>query len=427
MTMSMTSVLDLSKVRDIAREERATEVQYTPASRLVAFVTRGYRSRVNVWYTTGTVGTYIDHPRQGRTQLFRRQVTLGVLREIFRDPRVHTGLGYHFRDQIPTPARNDPRDRSRSPRRREPEPESDAAGGETRSSTEVDEEEAAKAQLLRLKKEKSDLEKEIEGVQAIVDAFETRRQEEKRKQEEAEAEERKKAEEARKAAEREAEEDRKRATRRDRGTSFIFWGMTDANTLKKDFDKDVSCIAVQDDAWLLVHEKARSSSWCGRIPTGLDKFLRSRAKNHPQPTVVALGSDGRYYCEVENGKAQWNGPDSFSEEVNDNPTKTIKCVSFGEDYNTWFIVFKDGAYSSQGNIPASLSKLLNQRNLADLEFVSLGPDGDYFVRAMNGRSWWNLPVHISNDLNKETKAGASVKSIYFGSAGNVFVRGNDFR
>lgn len=50
---------------------------------------------MNVYYTTGTVGTCIDHPSQGKTQLFRRDQTLEDLDRIFADPRVHTGAGYH--------------------------------------------------------------------------------------------------------------------------------------------------------------------------------------------------------------------------------------------------------------------------------------------------------------------------------------------
>lgn len=45
------------------------QAQSNEASRVVAF-TKG-NTRVAVWYTTGTVGTYLEHPRQGRTQLFR--------------------------------------------------------------------------------------------------------------------------------------------------------------------------------------------------------------------------------------------------------------------------------------------------------------------------------------------------------------------
>jgi len=55
---------------------------------------RSLVNRINVYYTTGTVATCINHPQQGRTQLFRRNVSLAQLAEIMINPRVHTGVGY---------------------------------------------------------------------------------------------------------------------------------------------------------------------------------------------------------------------------------------------------------------------------------------------------------------------------------------------
>lgn len=54
----------------------------------------GARARINVWFTTMTVGTYLEHPKQGKTQLFRRRVTEKELKLIFKNPRAHTGKGY---------------------------------------------------------------------------------------------------------------------------------------------------------------------------------------------------------------------------------------------------------------------------------------------------------------------------------------------
>jgi len=48
-----------------------------------------------VYYTTGTVGTFLNHPTKGKTQLFRRNVSLDLLGQIFRNPRIHTNTGYY--------------------------------------------------------------------------------------------------------------------------------------------------------------------------------------------------------------------------------------------------------------------------------------------------------------------------------------------
>jgi len=73
------------------------EVTSTDRGRMVSFGNNGKCGgvRINVYYTTGTVATCLDHPHRGKTQLFRRNMTLEDLKEIFEDPRTHTSKGYH--------------------------------------------------------------------------------------------------------------------------------------------------------------------------------------------------------------------------------------------------------------------------------------------------------------------------------------------
>ncbi|GFH56309.1 hypothetical protein CTEN210_12785 [Chaetoceros tenuissimus] len=40
-------------------------------------------TRLNFWLTTGTVGSYLCHPKRGKTQLFRRDVTMTEAESIF--------------------------------------------------------------------------------------------------------------------------------------------------------------------------------------------------------------------------------------------------------------------------------------------------------------------------------------------------------
>jgi len=54
-------------------------------------------TRLNFWLSTGTVGSYLVHPKhpeKRRTQLFRRDVDHEGALEIIINPRVHTGKGY---------------------------------------------------------------------------------------------------------------------------------------------------------------------------------------------------------------------------------------------------------------------------------------------------------------------------------------------
>ncbi len=56
------------------------------------------RIRVNIWTNekneTLTVGTCLTHPKQGKTQLFRKHCSIAEALELLRHPRKHTGKGY---------------------------------------------------------------------------------------------------------------------------------------------------------------------------------------------------------------------------------------------------------------------------------------------------------------------------------------------
>jgi len=59
------------------------------------------RMKLNVWCTTGTVGSFLKHPRQGKTQLFRREChTWDDLYAVFANPRTHGLGGYHERREL---------------------------------------------------------------------------------------------------------------------------------------------------------------------------------------------------------------------------------------------------------------------------------------------------------------------------------------
>lgn len=52
-------------------------------------------TKINVYLSKMTVATILKHPIKGKTQLFRKNVNLQMLDEIFEYPRKHTGVGYY--------------------------------------------------------------------------------------------------------------------------------------------------------------------------------------------------------------------------------------------------------------------------------------------------------------------------------------------
>jgi hypothetical protein len=89
----------VDQVRGVATETSFKEVDHNNESCVISFRSDGDATRINVYYTTGTIGTCLNHPRKGKTQLFRRNVTIELLEQIFMDPRVHTGTGYYRKNR----------------------------------------------------------------------------------------------------------------------------------------------------------------------------------------------------------------------------------------------------------------------------------------------------------------------------------------
>lgn len=83
----------IERVREIAKRYDYHEIDLQEINKMISF--KRDDIRINVYYTTMTVGTCLKHPKQGKTQLFRRNVTWELMEKLFNTPRQHTGVGYH--------------------------------------------------------------------------------------------------------------------------------------------------------------------------------------------------------------------------------------------------------------------------------------------------------------------------------------------
>ena len=349
--------LDLEAVRQAAEESQLHEIYFNQTSRVVSFAPSPDDpqaiNRLNVYYTTGTVATCLDHPWQGKTQLFRRDVSMSLLRQLMREPRLHTGTGYHRRN-VP-----------------------------------ADEEAEALAQVSRLRDQARDLAEQTQQAEAVLAAFRARREERQRR----EAEERRRREEARRAEEaRQAEEARRTAlheTRRSRGNRINFF-LSHADDVTDMFTDTTKCVSTNGSATIFLYENG-SWAWTAGLTVQLYNKLNGRSRSLPSPRYVAIGTGNRYYIEFADGQAQWSSPDDMNKYIRGEARKNggIASVAFGEDYDTYFIVYKNGGFRGSGDIPSGLKDIISRRNRkGDLKCVSLGSNGQWFLEANNGRAWW---------------------------------------
>jgi hypothetical protein len=141
------------------------EISFNPTSRVISFQT-SQGVRINVYYTTRTIGTAMDHPVQGKTQLFRRNCSNAELVTIMNNPRVHTDKGYQ-------------RKRSRTP---------SSPQGTYEQGIEVDGEDEARNDLLECDEEMAKLSMKRQRLLSSVRSYDMKRgdeadrAEEKRKQ-----------------------------------------------------------------------------------------------------------------------------------------------------------------------------------------------------------------------------------------------------
>jgi hypothetical protein len=95
---------DISRRVDITLYPDPTDFgwTFTGSSGVVEFFERpdnasGGLIKLDWYFTTGTVKTSLDHPVQGKTQLFAAKVSPEMYRAILENPRVHTGKRYQRR------------------------------------------------------------------------------------------------------------------------------------------------------------------------------------------------------------------------------------------------------------------------------------------------------------------------------------------
>lgn len=87
------------KVEHLAYENGWIFICYQDDKDMISFrnLINGDSARINIYLTKMTVSTSLTHPRQGKTQLYRRNVDMTLLSRIFKNPRIHTDRGYQVK------------------------------------------------------------------------------------------------------------------------------------------------------------------------------------------------------------------------------------------------------------------------------------------------------------------------------------------
>ncbi|KAJ1483875.1 hypothetical protein T484DRAFT_1798681 [Baffinella frigidus] len=142
-----------------------------------------------------------------------------------------------------------------------------------------------------------------------------------------------------------------------------------------------------------------------------------------------MGSEDRYYIEFADGKSEWVGPKAISKYLQNleafgvHSRDGVRSVAFGEDFDTFFIVYIGGYWTCGGSVPTGLVDLLKSRKCAaDLDHVSLGPGGEWYLAATNGKAWWGGVPDDFGEFIKDMKN--SIEFVDFGERGSYIISYN---
>jgi len=392
--------------------------------------------------------------------LFRSNIDLTKLAALFKNPREHTGDGYHTRAELeartrpsPTSAssssgdrglllkddypehrgmfigddENQKKARERSPRRKKDGDKEDRVdkvqedkGGthtaHSRSTLDRDEGTAARAWLAELKSRRvrqeavlQAIDDEIEGVEAVLQAQKEKKEEERLKKEE---EEKKKQQDEKKRIEELAKIAREKRCKA-RGSRLYFSGFPQALFVeaRNAWHEDVKDAAFSGGSFIYLHD---DDSLVFSKGTGLPEDELGKIVDWLH--LVALGSAGQTVILGEEGDTTWNCPASLLNVIR---SAYFCSVAFGSSKESWVAVKCNGEYVHNQAPPGLLADLASngQPKLAE---VRLGPKGEWFYRTHGPdekRNWGGCGWRCSSKA-KELNA----KSIYFAENGAFVIR-----
>lgn len=446
--------LDVDAVRRAAASRGYREVQHNEASRVLGFVSRDGQARINVYYTTGTVGTSLEHPRQGRTQLFRRGITLAELGEILDNPRVHTGAGYHRRSAAPGTSAAAPPSEEASrclvccdasadsvtacghafcrdcldrwagqqqpvhaggvqqqrgcptcrgsvhPISPLPQPSGEAEAEEVERQAALVAAEAAELALVHAELAAHARELRTAATRAVA---EKKRAREETEQQEEEVKRRRLAEEEEGRRRQLAEEEEARLEQRGRCYLARF---SDVEEFKKrartsrSFET-VKHFAITASGGFFLSRDNGNSYWTGGLPSGLVDQLINEGRNiHGQLQYVAVGTSDRYFVKLSDGINWWaGGEDSLDRAIRSK--KSISRVAFGQESDSWYVLYTDGT-AHWNNLPTKLHNIIKNRarRLPRVQEISLGSNDNWFVMYADGSYNYTLPQYVADECDE---------------------------
>lgn len=216
---------------------------------------------------------------------------------------------------------------------------------------------------------------------------------------------------------------------RGKGAHVDFSTLSNADELSKLYHpKTVTCVSCSDKSTIMIHKNG-DCDWTPGLPPKLLEKLQKRRENPqlvPKPTYVTIGSHGRYYIQYDNKDADWHACDAMSKELFEEKqtNRSISSVTFGSDWDSFFIVYDNGGVCFD-EVPEGLIDALSSRQgrtgSPKFNCVSLGPRGEYFMSTTDGRCWWGGLEKTAAERIQKIEREHGITFLDFGDDGSYFL------
>ncbi|KAG8461944.1 hypothetical protein KFE25_013963 [Diacronema lutheri] len=186
-----------------------------------------------------------------------------------------------------------------------------------------------------------------------------------------------------------------------------------------------------EQAVLVAHE--RGQSWTSAVPplalaavqARVGASTEERAASEQRVAYAAFGTDDRYYVRWESGLHDWIADEACSAQIKARPVAT---VTFGAEWASHLILFKDGAVTYAQVPPACARALRERASPADarLRDAALGPAGEWWLAYADGTcAWGGVGAQLDAALRAHDTAGGEVTCVRFGVGGTWVLRASE--
>ena len=142
-----------------------------------------------------------------------------------------------------------------------------------------------------------------------------------------------------------------------------------------------------NDTWVVCEDS--DTTWNCGLPTPIYNKLNGRRNNHTcAPTnVAAMGHDGNYVLFFDNYK-WWVFCNDLGDELDEDGIRgdEVKTFSFG-DNGSYILLLKNGGAYYWG-VDFQLQQIIEERNNAGIEWVTIGRNDTYFISFFDGKQYW---------------------------------------